>query len=128
MWSSWGKLSQPLSPASDDSGAVTVLAVFAVFAILAFTIGCFAVGSVVVARHRAQSAADLAALAAAARVPAGPQAVCLRAQAVTAAMGARLRGCEVSGLDVTVRVAAETGLRMGAEALASARAGPSGRD
>jgi secretion/DNA translocation related TadE-like protein len=82
------------------------------------------VGSAVLARHRAQAAADLAVLAAAARVPAGAQVACAAAQAITTAMQATLRACDVSDLDVTVAVTAGTGLRIGPQAQATARAGP----
>lgn len=101
-----------------------MLAAVLVSAIVTVTAGGVAVGSVVVARHRAQSAADLAALAGASRVPAGAQAACLRARAVAEAMRTTLRACELVGLDVTVRVSARTGLRSGRDALATARAGP----
>ncbi len=96
-------------------------------AMLVVTVGGIAVGSVAVARHRAQSAADLAALAAAARVPAGAQAACREAHAVAAAMRATVRECEVVSLDVHVSVSAETGLRIGGPAQAAARAGPTAR-
>ncbi len=78
-------------------------------------------GSVVVARHRAQAAADLAALAGAGRLPAGPEAACARAVAVTRAMGTAEASCVVDDLDVvvTVRVAVR-----GGAASAAARAGP----
>ena len=78
-------------------------------------------GSVVVARHRAQAAADLAALAAAARLPLGTQAACARATAVARRMRVDDARCEVDDLDVvvTVRVVAYA-----AVASAAARAGP----
>jgi len=78
-------------------------------------------GSVVVARHRAQAAADLAALAAAARLPLGAQAACARATAVAHEMRVDDARCAVDDLDVvvTVRVAAYA-----AVASAAARAGP----
>lgn len=91
------------------------------------TVSGLAVGSVVLARHRAQSAADLAAVAAASRVAAGTQAACRQAQAVAAAMRVRLRGCEVVRLDVTVTVSADTGVPVAGPAVAAARAGPTGR-
>jgi len=82
-------------------------------------------GSVVVARHRAQATADLAALAAAARLPSGAAAAC--AQATALARGMRVDGaeCRVDGLDVvvTVRVA----VAFAGTAQAAARAGPVGR-
>jgi secretion/DNA translocation related TadE-like protein len=82
------------------------------------------VGSAVLARHRAQAAADLAVLSAAARVPAGAQAACAAAQAITTAMRATLRTCDLADLDVTVIVTVQTGLRIGPQAIATARAGP----
>lgn len=99
-----------------------------VLVLLTITVGAVAVGSVVLARHRAQSAADLAALAAAGRVPAGAGAACLQAQTVAAAMRATLRDCQLVSLDVTVIVGVRTGLRIGGEARASARAGPTAGD
>ncbi len=79
-------------------------------------------GSVVVARHRAQAAADLAALAAAARLPSGAHAACAGASAVARAMRADDVGCRVDDLDVvvTVRVA----VPFAGVAQAAARAGP----
>lgn len=111
----------------DDRGAATVFAALLVAALVTITVGGLAVGSVVLARHRAQAAADLAALAAAQGVAAGGPAACRRAHNVAEAMRARLRGCEVAGLDVTVSVSVNTGLRMGGQAEAAARAGPSQR-
>lgn len=112
---------------SDDAGAATVFATLLVAALLVITVGGLAVGSVVLARHRAQAAADLAALAAAQGIAAGGPAACRRAQNVAEAMRARLRGCDVAGLDVTVSVSVDTGLRLGRKAEAAARAGPSER-
>ena len=79
-------------------------------------------GSAVVARHRAQAAADLAALAAAARLPSGVGAACARASAVAHGMRVDGADCRVDGLDVviTVRVA----VAFAGAARAVARAGP----
>lgn len=82
------------------------------------------VGTAVVARHRAQAAADLAALAAATRLPGGAAAACQGALGVSRAMGAELAGCAVEELDVVVSVAVVAGGRIGGRAYASARAGP----
>lgn len=82
------------------------------------------VAAAVLARHRAQAAADLAALAAAARMPAGAVTACAQARSLSESMGAKLRGCDVDGLDVTVAVTVGTGLRFTGEARAGARAGP----
>lgn len=92
--------------------------------LLIVTGGSAYLGSAVVARHRAQAAADLAALAAAARVPAGFQAACAQANAVAGAMRASTTGCVVDELDVVVTI--EVGLASGrwGKALAAARAGP----
>ncbi len=81
------------------------------------------VGSAVVARHRAQSAADLAALAAAARIGGGLSAACREAVALAAAGGATLRSCERQALDIIVQVTVDVGM-LGARASAVARAGP----
>lgn len=101
-----------------------MLAAILVAAIVTLTVGASAVGAAVVARHRAQSGADLAALAAAARVQDGQRVACLRAADVAAAAGAALLVCSLDGLDVTVAVGVGTGLRIGGQARASARAGP----
>ncbi|WP_369816461.1 Rv3654c family TadE-like protein [Mycobacterium sp. 852014-50255_SCH5639931] len=89
--------------------------------LLCVTGGGAYLGSVVVARHRAQAAADLAALAAAARLPAGAEAACARATAVARQMHTGDASCAVDELDVvvTVRVAV-----LGGAAIAAARAGP----
>ena len=81
-------------------------------------------GSVVVARHRAQAAADLAALAAAARLPAGVVAACVRATAVAHEMRVDDTRCGVHGLDVVVTVRVPVSVAGVAEA--AARAGPAG--
>jgi secretion/DNA translocation related TadE-like protein len=94
--------------------------------LMALTVGGATVGSAVVARHRAQAAADLAALAAAGRLTSGPQAACASAASLTARMSARMASCSVDELDVVV--AAEVSVRLGRwgvhVARASARAGP----
>lgn len=82
------------------------------------------VGSAIIARHRAQGAADLAALAAAARLPSGPPAACDAALDVARAMGAQLADCTVAELDVVIAVVVEAGGPVGGRAHASARAGP----
>ena len=81
-------------------------------------------GSVVVARHRAQAAADLAALAAAARLPSGVAAACARATAVAHEMQIDDARCGVDGLDVVVT--AQVAVAFAGVARAAARAGPVG--
>ncbi len=85
--------------------------------LLAVTIGGFYIGSAVIARHRAQAAADLSALAAAARMPAGTAAACGEASVIATAMRVSVVDCVVDGLDVVVTIRA-------GPARAAARAGP----
>lgn len=115
---------RPSSRAADERGAATVLAAGLVVVMVTVSLGGIWVGAAVLARHRAQSAADLAALAAAAKLPAGEVIACGQAAALAEAMRTRLRSCVVERLDVTVTVAADTGLRVGGQALAAGRAGP----
>ncbi|MFJ6012559.1 Rv3654c family TadE-like protein [Streptomyces sp. NPDC092952] len=81
--------------------AMTTATLCAVFAVV------LALGQVVVVRHRAGGAADLAALAAADRALRGPAEACEAAGRVAAAQGATVVRCSVSGeiADVTARVA-----------------------
>jgi secretion/DNA translocation related TadE-like protein len=117
-------------PHSRDVGSISIW-------VLSFAMLTLAVATVVgvrttavLARHRAEAAADLAALAAAARIGLGPDA-CRSAARLASANAAVLRDCRVDwGPDgrtgaVTVRVAAVVRLPIvGAETVtASARAG-----
>lgn len=92
--------------------------------LLMVTGGGVVLGATVIARHRAQSVADLAALAGAARVAAGPDVACAAAQRLAGAMGVDEIACAVDGLDLVVTVAvAVPGWRIG-PARSTARAGP----
>lgn len=95
-------------------------------AVLVGVTGIACVGVAVVARHRAQAAADLAALAAASRLAHGGEAACAQAAAVATAMRADLGSCDVENLDVVVAVDVTVALgRFGVgPARAVARAGP----
>lgn len=103
---------------------VLVLSLTAVVVLLAAVL--VAVGAVATTRHRAASAADLGALAAAGRTLQGPSAACAVAARVVQAADASLVSCRVSGpvvdLAVVVRPAGVLG-RWG-EARSRARAGP----
>jgi len=103
-----------------------VVAVAMMAALLTITVACVCLGSAVVARHRAQSAADLAALAAAGGLAHGAQSACAHAVAVAEAMRTAVAGCSVAGLDVVVAVDVKVALgRLGiGTARAVARAGP----
>ncbi len=92
--------------------------------LLALTAGGTTVGSVVVARHRAQAAADLAALAGAARLPGGAEAACTWAVGLARQMRADDADCAVEGLDVVVTVRMSVPLAGRFVTSAAARAGP----
>lgn len=115
---------RPPSPDSEETGAATVLAAALVAVLVSAAVGGIAVGAAVVARHRAQAAADLGALAAAAALPAGPRAACQRAEAVVAAMRGTIVDCHAEGLDASVSVEVGAAGTFGRRARASARAGP----
>ena len=107
----------------DDRGSATVVAAAMVAVLLAITGGVY-LGSVVVARHRAQATADLAALAAAARLPAGREEACTRAAALAQRMRVDDTGCAVHDLDVVITVQVAVALGGWGKARAAARAGP----
>jgi secretion/DNA translocation related TadE-like protein len=78
------------------------------------------------ARHRAQVAADLGALAGARYAVAGQDTACRRAAVIVTRNGARIAGCRLDGLDLVVTAeVAVSGAPAGlGPARASARAGP----
>ena len=94
-----------------------------VLVLLVVTAGVAVLGSVVIARHRAQSAADLAALSAAIWITSGHQIACARAVSVATAMRSTVTDCAVHGLDTVITVSADAGVP-GWRASARARAGP----
>jgi secretion/DNA translocation related TadE-like protein len=114
-----------------ERGSATVWTV-ALAAVLA-TVGAAVVlvGAAVVARHRATTAADLAALAAAGRAVVGDPAACVVAAEVAAANSANLDSCEVSAAAV-VELRVHVPVRLGplgvVDARARARAGPAPPD
>ncbi len=90
------------------------------------TTGVLWFASAVVARHRVEAAADLAALAGAVRAVDGERFACREVRWVAARMGAAVRACRLSGWDVLVEVVdLPSGVlaRFGSAA-ARARAGP----
>lgn len=94
--------------------------------LLAVTTAFTYLGCAVAARHRAQSAADLAALAAAGRIASGRDTACAQASAVAHEMRTAVVDCVVDGLDVVVTVGVTVRLgRFGlGTASGRARAGP----
>ena len=111
---------------SGDRGSATVwLAGLAALIGLA-TFAALVQGSAVIARHRAATAADLAALAAAVRVLDGAAAACAAGREIAVRNGGSLTRCVLSGDDVEVEVTRPLVLgSLGSwVAVASARAGP----
>lgn len=110
-----------------DDGSGTVLAVGLVAVLAMLVLATTTLGAAVVARHRAATAADLAALAAADRTTgraSGP--ACLAAREVAATNNAALTGCTVDpdgSVTVTVQVSLPGSLRRLGSASARARAG-----
>lgn len=109
-----------------ERGSATVLAAGVMAALVVTAVAFTAVGQASAARHRAQGAADAAALAAAAKVLFGEEEACGAARAMVEKSGSELEGCEVGGLEVTVHVSeVATGIPTAfGPARAVSRAGP----
>jgi secretion/DNA translocation related TadE-like protein len=111
---------------TSDRGSASLWVLGVGLAVLLFAGAVAAAGSVLVAKHRAQAAADLGALAGAVRAAEGPDVACARARQIIEGNGASLVECRVDGLDVVVGVDVEpagVGRPIG-PARARARAGP----
>ncbi|WP_157430316.1 Rv3654c family TadE-like protein [Actinomadura macra] len=106
--------------------------------VLAFTaiiwlggVTAMAIGGVRAARHRGDAAADLAALAGAARVPDGAGVACASARSIAAESGARLMRCAIEGRVIDVSVTLTVRVPLGIDAVrvvSRARAGPVGQE
>ncbi|EHK83208.1 MULTISPECIES: Rv3654c family TadE-like protein [Rhodococcus] len=108
-----------------DDGSASVIGCAVMAGLIAITATLLHVGSVVVARHRAQAAADLVAVAVASALDRGVVEACEASEAITTRMRVRLRRCEIEEWDALVEVTAEvSALFGGKEATAVARAGP----
>jgi secretion/DNA translocation related TadE-like protein len=90
--------------AGKEQGSATVLAAGVTAALLVSAIAFIALGQASAARHRAQGAADAAALAGAAQVLFGEGEACAAAQEMVERSEAEFQGCEVNELEVTVHV------------------------
>ncbi len=111
---------------STERGSATVLGA-AMVAVLVLCLGAVgALLSAVEAGHRARSAADLAALAAAGALldPADDRAPCTVAGDLAGRNGGRLMSCDVHGDTVTVSVTVAPAVSALGAATARARAGP----
>lgn len=110
-------------PADEGSATVGVLAVGLALVLMALSFAM--AGAAAVARHKAQAAADLAALGGALRAWEGEHAACRRAADITVRNGARMTSCRTDGLDVVIEVeVAVSGIDAVGAARAAARAGP----
>ena len=109
-----------------DRGVATVWAAGVIAVLVAIAVLGLHLGQAMVARHHAESAADLAALAGAATVVAGEQYACTQARRVTDRMRVRLVSCHTQEWDVLVDVAASPAGWIGnlGSAIGRARAGP----
>ncbi|WP_342213826.1 Rv3654c family TadE-like protein [Nocardia wallacei] len=109
-----------------DEGIATITACLVLAALFAVTVLITHVGTVVVARHRAQAAADLSALAAAGALGSGADIGCARAGELARRMRARVESCTTVEWDVTVTVtiAIPIGPLDARTVRATARAGP----
>ncbi len=87
-----------------ESGSASVLTMAVGSAVLAGAGGLMMLVVVLTAQHRAASAADLAALAAASQLWRSPGTACAAASEVAAANHARLLSCEVDADSVAVSV------------------------
>ncbi|MFE0422049.1 Rv3654c family TadE-like protein [Streptomyces sp. NPDC058953] len=104
-----------------DDGSATVWAALTATTLCALFAVVLTLGQVVIARHRAAAAADLAALAAADHALLGEAVACDRAAETARAQGARLLRCALRGEIADVRTSARAGPLT---ATALARAGP----
>jgi secretion/DNA translocation related TadE-like protein len=89
-----------------DHGSATLWSVGGIAVLFLVAAMVLAVGAVVQTRHRATSAADLAALAAAVGAPEGTSAACTRARWVTDQMRVLLTGCRIVDWNALVEVSA----------------------
>lgn len=109
-----------------SQGGATIAAALALAGLLTVTLLVAQVGVAVIGRHHAQSAADLAALAAAGGLTEGTAAGCAEADRIARRMGVRVRDCAVAQWDATVTVESTISLGpFGSRMVsAAARAGP----
>ncbi|GAA3347411.1 flp pilus-assembly TadE/G-like family protein [Amorphoplanes nipponensis] len=110
----------------DDRGAASIFVLALGLVLVAAGIAGAAAGAARVGRHQARTAADLGALAGAARAVEGSEAACARAERLAFANGARMTGCRLDGLEIVieVRVAVTPLPGLTRYATAAARAGP----
>jgi len=111
---------------SRDEGLATVWAAAGVAVLSGALLIALHLGTAIAARHQAEAAADLSALAAAGVAVEGTAAACARAADIASAMGGRVVFCALAGWDalVSVEVPVSIGLPGRDRASGRARAGP----
>lgn len=107
-----------------ERGSASVWLLCAGLVVVAFGLTGALAGAAATARHRAQVAADLGALAGARYAVDGGPTACARAAVIVTANGARMAGCRLDGLDLVV--VAEVPVAGVGTARGVARAGPVG--
>ncbi|MFC5749174.1 Rv3654c family TadE-like protein [Actinomadura rugatobispora] len=114
---------------SDDRGAGVVWVVACMALVWVVGVAAMTVGAARVTRHRADAAADLAALGAAARAPEGTEVACKAAAEAVRKSGGRLSACSVRDRVAEVSVAMVLrGPVRGLDVVSRARAGPVERE
>lgn len=110
----------------DERGSATVAGACAIAALAGLVVLVVYVGGAVSARHHAQSAADLAALAAASALVLGDADPCVQAGLIAGRMEVAVASCTPDGEDVVVSVTVpvELGLFGRRDVRATAKAGP----
>ncbi|TQS13383.1 flp pilus-assembly TadE/G-like family protein [Microbispora sp. SCL1-1] len=128
MWMSRSQACRGPASFGRERGSATIWTIALMIFVWAAAMVVVQVGVARVARHRAQSAADLSALGAARVALAVPDEACHRAEAITVANGAVLRSCSLSGgvAEIVVTMRFVVPLLGSATATASASAGPVG--
>ncbi|MHA6628272.1 Rv3654c family TadE-like protein [Pseudonocardia sichuanensis] len=109
-----------------DRGIATVWAAAGIAVLMTVMVLALHLGAAVHARHRAEAAADLAALAAAGMAVQGSAPACARAAEIATAMGATVTTCGLAGWDALVEVGVPVPLALPGLGTATgrARAGP----
>lgn len=119
------RMPDPAGHLHRDTGLATVFACLGCSLILLLTGVAVHLGAAGIARHRAEAAADLGALAGAGRALGGSAAACGRAAELVVANGAVVTSCSLTGLDVLLQVQVSVELAgLSGAASARARAGP----
>jgi secretion/DNA translocation related TadE-like protein len=110
----------------DDRGIATIWAAGGMAVVLAMMVFGVHLGAAASSRHRAEAAADLAALAAASHAGDAEPAACAYAARVADGMAARLVSCRLAGWEATVEMEVAPPLSLGGWGVARgrARAGP----